>query len=209
MTDRLDRSFFARDARVVARGLIGVTLRVEDAAGLRRARIVETEAYRGPRDAACHARFGVTARTRAIFAAPGHAYVFLIYGMYDCFNVTCLAEGSGHAVLVRAAEPLFGGVETPRGDGPGRLTRALGITRAHDGLDLCRRGAVVSLEPALAPRPRVFVTARVGVAYAGADAERPLRFVEAGSPFASRPSPRTIGLGAARGVRSRRTDADA
>lgn len=188
VTVRLERSFFARDARVVARALVGTTLVV----GARQARIVETEAYRGPRDAACHARFGVTARTRSIFAAPGHAYVFRIYGMYDCFNVTCLAEGRGHAVLIRAVEPLVG--VPSRADGPGRLTRALGLTRAHDGLDLCAASAAVTFAIARS-KARVVVTPRVGVAYAGRDAERPLRFVEAGSRFASRPSRRTIGLG--------------
>ncbi len=190
---RLERTFFARDARIVARALVGATLSVERAGRTRAVRIVETEAYRGPNDAACHARFGVTRRTRSIFAAPGHAYVFLIYGMYDCFNVTCLAEGSGHAVLVRAGAPEA--EADARADGPGRLTRALRISRAaHDGIDLCAAASPITLSPR-ARTPRVDVTARVGVAYAGDDAELPLRFVESASPFASRPSPRTIGLG--------------
>src|SRR5688572_29415641 len=98
----LPRTFFERDTRVVARALIGAHLIRTTDRGPILTRIVETEAYRGPTDAACHARFGRTARTRALFGPPGHAYVFLIYGMYECFNVTCLAEGKGHAVLVRA-----------------------------------------------------------------------------------------------------------
>ena len=72
------------------------------------ARIVETEAYRGPKDLACHARAGLTRRTRTLLGKEGHAYVFLIYGMYDCFNVTCRGERTGHAVLVRAGEPVAG-----------------------------------------------------------------------------------------------------
>jgi DNA-3-methyladenine glycosylase len=121
---RLERSWFARDALAVARSLIGCLLvhehpssgarlaaRSSDEAGEGRARvsrIVETEAYRGPRDLACHARAGLTKRTRALLGEEGHAYVFLIYGMHDCFNVTCRGEGWGHAVLVRAGEPTWG-----------------------------------------------------------------------------------------------------
>src|SRR4051812_18951950 len=88
--ERLPRAFFERDALVLARALVGTRLVVlpSSPAGSRRiARIVETEAYRGPKDLACHARVGVTKRTRTLYGPPGHAYVFLIYGMYDCFNV--------------------------------------------------------------------------------------------------------------------------
>jgi DNA-3-methyladenine glycosylase len=186
---RLSRAFYARDARVVARALIGVYL----VRGERVGRIVETEAYRGPRDLACHARVGLTKRTATLFGPPGHAYVFLIYGMHDCFNVVCLGEGKGHAVLVRGVEPVRGVPEGKRTDGPGRLTSALGITRAHDTLDL-----VASPHLWLAPRasvPRIAVSARVGVAYAGAIAEAPWRFYDAASKHVSRPSPRTVGLG--------------
>src|SRR5207244_179267 len=92
----LDREFFARPARVVARALIGAYLVCDPArGGLRAVRIVETEAYCGPRDLACHARVGLTARTRTLYGPPGHAYVFLIYGMYDCFNVVSFGEGRG------------------------------------------------------------------------------------------------------------------
>ena len=99
-------------------------------------RIVETEAYCGPKDLACHARAGLTKRTKVLLGPPGYAYVFLIYGMYDCFNVTCRGEGSGHAVLVRGGEPVLGIPAGVRCDGPGRLGRAMGITRADSGLDL-------------------------------------------------------------------------
>jgi len=190
--DPLPRAFFERDARVVARALVGVLL----VRGERRVRIVETEAYRGPKDLACHARVGLTSRTRTLFGPPGHAYVFLIYGMYDCFNVVCLREGSGHAVLVRAGEPAGGIPAGVRTDGPGRLTRALGITRAHDAVDLVcvGEGAPLTLL-SRSSRPRIGVSARVGVAYAGAIAEAPWRFFDRDSPHVSRPALRTIGLG--------------
>lgn len=212
---RLERSFFARDAKTVARALVGTYLVVrtprdarDDAASpahggrVRAVRIVETEAYRGPADLACHARAGLTKRTRTLYGPAGHAYVFLIYGMYDCFNVVCLGEGSGHAVLVRAGAPVLGVDRGVRTDGPGRLTRALGITRAHDGVDLVS-GHAVFLAPRVG-RPRIEVTPRVGVAYAGAWAEEPWRFLDAASAHVSRPPPRTIGLGRAapRGARA-------
>lgn len=194
----LPRSFFERDARVVARALVGTFLRVSDGDATRVVRIVETEAYRGPDDLACHARFGVTNRTKSLFAAPGHAYVFLIYGMYDCFNVTCFAEGRGHAVLVRAVEPVEGVAAGVRTDGPGRLTRVLGISRREfDGVDLCgdpEPASHIALFPRQS-RPRVATSARVGVAYAGPVAEAPWRFFDAESRCVSKPSPRTIGLG--------------
>jgi DNA-3-methyladenine glycosylase len=205
----LPRSFFARDALVVARALVGTHLVVtrphdarDDAAPpghggrVRVARIVETEAYRGPKDLACHARVGVTKRTRTLYGPPGHAYVFLIYGMYDCFNVVCFAEGKGHAVLVRAVEPVSGIARDVRTDGPGRLTRALGITRAHDAVDLVS-GSEIRLSPRAArqARPKIATSARVGVAYAGAIAEAPWRFFDRESACVSRPSSRSIGLG--------------
>ena len=202
---RLTPSFFARDALVVARALIGTYVvhvqpggTADATAGgegtARVARVVETEAYRGPTDLACHARVGLTRRTRTLLGAPGHAYVFLIYGMYDCFNVVCHSDGRGHAVLIRAGEPVSGvGIETGvRADGPGRFARALGITRRYDGHDLTARPLYLS---ARAKRPRIATSARVGVAYAGQMAEVPWRFFDAASEHVSRPSKRTIGLG--------------
>jgi len=189
---RLGADFFARDALVVARDLLGTVLVHRCDGDVRAVRIVETEAYRGPTDLACHARVGLTKRTRTLYGPPGHAYVYLIYGMYDCFNVVCFGEGKGHAVLVRAGEPLSGIPESSRTDGPGRMTRALGITRAHDGFNL--RESALFLAPR-ATRPKMTTTARVGVAYSGTWAEKPWRFLETGSRHVSRPSPRQIGLG--------------
>ena len=197
-TDPLPRAFFARDARIVARALLGCRLVHEVAAGPPRvARIVETEAYRGPRDLACHARVGLTRRTRALLGPPGHAYVFFIYGMHFCFNVTCAGEGRGHAVLIRAGEVESESPAGTRLDGPGRFARGMGITRAQDGQDLVR-GSLALL--ARDRRPRIVVTARVGVGYAGEWADRPLRFYDAGSDQVSRPPRRAVGRGDRNGL---------
>src|SRR4051812_42900216 len=120
-----------RDARIVARALVGTHLVHGDRVG----RIVETEAYRGPTDLACHAKVGITKRTRTLYGPPGHAYVYLIYGMYDCFNVVCFGEGKGHAVLVRAVEPVGFGLEGTSTAGPRRPTPPPGVTRKDDAPD--------------------------------------------------------------------------
>jgi DNA-3-methyladenine glycosylase len=181
-------AYFERDARHLARALIGAFLVHER----RVARIVETEAYRGPSDGACHARVGLTKRTRTLLGPPGRAYVFLVYGMHECFNVVCLRDGSGHAVLVRAAEPLLGLPPGVRCDGPGKLARAMAVTRDDDGRDLT--GPPLYISPAQ-ERVRVSVSGRVGVAYAGAIADKPWRFFDAASKHVSRPPAKAIGLG--------------
>lgn len=189
----LPRSFFARDALVVARALLGCLV-VHERPGHepRVARIVETEAYRGPTDLACHARAGLTKRTRTLLGPVGRAYVFLIYGMHDCFNITCLRDGTGHAVLVRAAEPVSGLEDGVSLAGPGRFARGMGITRADDGLDVTVPPLFVA---ARTGRVRVRVTARVGVAYAGVWADEPWRFLAEGSAHVSKPAKGTIGRG--------------
>ena len=176
-------SFFARDALVVARALIGTRI----VHGERIARIVETEAYRGPKDLACHARAGLTKRTKALFGPPGTAYVYFVYGMHECFNVVCKAEGSGHAVLIRAGELETGFEEGVRGDGPGRFARAMGFTRADNG----RQVVLTARER----RPRIGASARVGVAYAGEWADEPWRFFDARSGHVSKPPKKAIGRG--------------
>jgi DNA-3-methyladenine glycosylase len=196
---RLGRSFCARDALVVARALIGCLLVHEysledggDPKQPRVARIVETEAYRGPRDLACHARVGLTKRTRVLLGEEAHAYVFFIYGMHYCFNVTCAGQGRGHAVLVRAGEPVAGLAAGARLDGPGRFARAMGLSKPHDGHDLTRPPLFLCGRET---RRRIIVTPRVGVAYAGAWADRPWRFHDASSLHVSRPPKRSIGRG--------------
>jgi DNA-3-methyladenine glycosylase len=192
---RLPRTWYARDAVVRARSLVGCHLVHEVPAGSnpRVARIVETEAYRGARDLACHARAGLTKRTRVLLGEEGHAYVFFIYGMHDCFNVTCGGEGRGHAVLVRAGEPVWGfeGLDVGvRLDGPGRFARAMGITRTLDGHDLTEPPLYLCSRRG---RPRITVTARVGVGYAGVWADRPWRFFDATSAHVSRPPKSAVG----------------
>lgn len=175
---RLPRQWAARDTVEVARGLLGQRLACLAPDGWRIGRIVETEAYLGPRDLACHSSKGRTRRTEVMFGPPGHAYVYLVYGMHRCVNVV---TGAGAAVLIRALE-LEGRDE--RADGPGRLTRALGITLAHNGHPL-DTSPLLLLEGE--PATRISRGPRVGVDYAGAYwAKRALRFWLEGSPFVSR-----------------------
>jgi len=184
---RLPRSFYARDTRRVARELLGKVIVHLDGGVRRAARIVETEAYHGEEDRASHARFGKTPRAAVMFGPPGHAYVYLVYGMHHCMNVVTGAEGFAAAVLLRGAEALEGCLDEPRG--PGKLCRALAIRRErHGGLDLC--GARLFIEDAPPPPERVRVTPRVNVPFAGVWAKRPWRWVLEGSPGVSRgPSP--------------------
>src|ERR1700683_5578174 len=131
---RIARTFYARDTLIVARELIGMHLVHDDGARRRIGQIVETEAYCGPRDLAAHSARGRTARTEVMFGPPGHAYVYFIYGFWDCLNVVTGRAGVSHAVRLRALEPLDG--LTARTWGPGLLCRALGIDRRLNGADL-------------------------------------------------------------------------
>lgn len=198
----LPRRFYARDAETVARELLGKVLELRGAEGLRRrARITETEAYLGPHDLASHSRAGPTARNAAMFGPPGRAYVYLVYGMHHCLNVVT-GDEDGQAVLLRAAEPLDGWQADLRG--PGRLARALGLTRLHDRTDLVRGALRIHDAPAV-PAARVHASARIGVDYAGEWVGRALRFHDAGSPHVSRrPS-----VGKRRSRRGRAPDAPA
>ena len=146
-------------------------------------RIVETEAYLGPHDLAAHSARGLTPRTRVMFGPPGHAYVYLIYGMYSCMNVVTQAEGTASAVLLRALEP----VENLEGrtQGPGLLCRAMGIDRKLTGHDLTSTDFYIAddgipVTAAIVKRPRI------GVDYAGHWAKRLLRFYLRGNPYISR-----------------------
>ncbi|HXB68010.1 MAG TPA: DNA-3-methyladenine glycosylase [Candidatus Acidoferrales bacterium] len=185
----LKRPFYARPAIEVAGGLLGKVLVHGPTAGI----IVETEAYLGGSDLASHSARGVTGRTRVIFGPPGHAYVYFIYGMYECLNIVAEPEGSPGCVLVRALEPVAGLPEMRRrrptarkpedlAGGPGKLTLAMAITRAHNGVDITR-GALVVRQTAERRTFEIAVTPRIGITQC---AELPLRFLIRGNRFVSR-----------------------
>jgi DNA-3-methyladenine glycosylase len=180
---KLERNFFNRRTLVVARQLLGKTLVHRVGGRELGGRIVETEAYIGSEDQACHARFGEKGRARPLFGPPGHAYVYLIYGMYEMLNVVTEAEGQPAAILIRALEPFV--EEHGRTDGPGRLCRTLGITRAHNELDLCAGRSHLWIEDRGGPRPKVGRTPRIGVEYAGKWAALPWRFIDTRSDWLS------------------------
>ena len=181
--EKLPRAFFARSTLVIARELIGMQLVHDDGRAVRAGRIVETEAYLGPRDLAAHSSRGRTARTEVMFGPAGQAYVYFIYGFWNCLNVVTGAAGVPHAVLVRALEPLEG--ITDRTWGPGLLCRALHIDRRLNGVDLT--GDVLWLEraPARAPPVRIARSTRIGVDYAGEWARRRWRFFDRASAYVS------------------------
>ncbi len=177
----LPAAFYNRDADIVAREMLGAVLRCETPEGVTSGVIVETEAYLGPHDPACHAVAGRTARTWHLFGAPGIAYVYFVYGMHWCVNAVTREEGFGSAVLIRAVEPVEG-VELMRErrpkarrdrdlcNGPGKVCAAMGITRAHDGVGLQAGGLVVLAGERVG---EVEVGPRVGISRA---LEWPLRF---------------------------------
>jgi len=184
-SDKLPRRFYDRPALAVARDLLGKHLVLDAPEGRRAARIVEVEAYVGEYDLACHAAKGRTARTEVLFGPPGHAYVYLIYGMHHCFNVVASREGRAAAVLVRGVEPLEGVPPKSRTDGPGRLCDALGITLAHNRLDLLG-DRLFLLDAPRVPAADVARGPRIGVDYAREWAHKPYRLWIRGHPHVSR-----------------------
>jgi DNA-3-methyladenine glycosylase len=177
--------------------LLGKILTHETASGRAAGRIVEVEAYRGPRDRAAHTRGGHrSTRNETMWGEGGHAYVYLVYGMHHCMNVVTRAAEVPEAVLLRALEPVEGTrlMRDRRGRGalpdwqlcrgPGSLCRALGIDRTHDGRDLCEGRLYVADAPPL-PARAIRRTPRIGVDYAGPDAGRPWRLLVAGSQAVS------------------------
>jgi DNA-3-methyladenine glycosylase len=179
---KLPRSFYARETLLVAQDLLGMHLVHAGPNGKQVARIVEVEAYKGPKDLAAHSARGRTQRTEVMFGPPGHAYVYLIYGFWNCLNVVTAAEGTPHAVLIRGVEPIEG--IDDKTHGPGLLCRAMHIDRALDGTDL--QGDRLWLERPLGHhRPRVARATRIGVDYAGVWAKKPWRFYDRESPHVS------------------------
>jgi DNA-3-methyladenine glycosylase len=181
----LPKTFYDRDAEAVARALLGKRLVRRVAGEARVGRIVETEAYLGPPDLAAHSSKGRTPRTEVMYGPPGHAYVYLIYGMHHCLNVVTGPGAIASAVLIRALEPVAH--LTAAANGPGRLCRALDIDRRLNGHDLTR-GELRIEGPADDPEElEVVARPRIGVDYAGEWALRPLRFYIAGNRWISRP----------------------
>jgi DNA-3-methyladenine glycosylase len=195
--ERLRRAFFARDTLTVARELLGQRLvRMLDGQRLC-GRIVEVEAYIGEEDRASHARCGVTRRNAPMYGPPGHAYIYLVYGMHHCLNVVTEREGYPAAVLIRALEPLEGveQMRTRRGgrpdvqltSGPARLCQALEIDRRFDGADLCVPDARLFLEEdAVVPDEAVATGPRVGVRGDDVALTVPWRFYVRDSRYVSR-----------------------
>lgn len=180
----LPRSFYDRETSLVAKELLGKLL-IHQAGGIRHVgRIVEVEAYLGEHDLAAHSSKGVTARTRIMFGPPGHAYVYLIYGMHHCMNVVTEREGNGAAVLLRAVEPVEN--LTGKTSGPGLLCRAMGITRRLNGHDLLSDDFFIA-EPERPEKISIVKRPRIGVDYARHWAKRHLRFYIQGNKFVSKP----------------------
>jgi DNA-3-methyladenine glycosylase len=177
---KLDRTFFAQPGIELARQLLGVIMTREIDGVLRRARIIETEAYLGPKDLASHSSKGRTARTEVMFGPAGHAYVYFVYGMHFMFNIVAGNTGDAHAILIRAAEPL----DDWKVDltGPGKLARAFEFTREDNGMDLTNGQVALLADPD--HQPRIKRTRRIGIDYAKHWKHRLLRFVDASSPLA-------------------------
>ena len=192
---RLSRDFFGRDTLTVSRELLGKYLcRRLESGELLALRLTDTEAYIGRCDKACHAYGGRrTARTEPLFLPPGHAYIYLIYGMYHCLNLVTEPEGEPAAVLIRGLEPVSGletltrlrygktsGELTPYQrknflNGPGKLCKALSLDRTCNGLDLTAGNALYVVRSGEAPGP-IHTGARIGIDYAEEAVDFPWRF---------------------------------
>jgi len=178
------RDFYDRPAELVAPDLLGMLLVRRLKGGDRIGRIVETEAYLGPHDLAAHSSKGRTARTEAMFGEPGRAYVYMIYGMYNCLNVVTGPGDHPSAVLIRALEPVSGIEGTT--DGPGRLCRAMEIDRGLYGHDLLGGELYIAHPDGPQPPFEIAESPRIGVDYSGDWAHKPYRFTIVGNPFLSR-----------------------
>lgn len=189
----LPLDFYARDTELVARDLLGCVLECHTDDGVASGRIVETEAYLGEHDLACHAAAGRTRRTAPLYGPPGTAYVYFVYGMHWCFNAVTRPEGHPSAVLIRAVEPLQG-IDLMRvrrsvarrdldlTNGPGKLCAALGIDVRHNEHPLERIPLLIR-EGIGVPRAHVTITPRIGIRES---ADWPLRWFIADNPYVSR-----------------------
>jgi DNA-3-methyladenine glycosylase len=198
----LRRAFFNRDPRLVSRDLLGkLIVRIENGKKIA-GRIVEVEAYLGQDDLAAHAAAGHTERNSVLFGSPGHAYVYFIYGVHHCLNISCFPSGEAGCVLIRALEPVSGlekmaearrladfDAESQRdlrklASGPGRLCEALGITRKRDnGKDMVSNTSDLQVMDDGYKVKEIAVTPRIGITKS---VEMPLRYVIAENQFVSR-----------------------
>jgi DNA-3-methyladenine glycosylase len=195
MNSKLPRSFYSRSALDVAVDLIGKVLVRRLGRRNLAGKIVETEAYVGPHDLACHASRGHTPRTSVMFGPPGHAYVYMIYGFYFCLNVVTEPPGYPAAVLIRAVEPIENvdlmrqlrnnpGRDADIANGPGKLCMAMSIDKGLNGADLC--GPTIWIEDRKFDPGSLRSSPRVGVDYAGEYRDKPWRFFVDGDPHVSR-----------------------
>lgn len=181
--EKLPRQFYDRETSLVARALLGQHL-VHRAQGIERVgRIVEVEAYLGQHDLASHSAKGLTKRTATMFGPPGHAYVYLIYGMYHCFNIVTESAGIGAAVLIRAVEPIAN--ITGRTSGPGLLCKSMMMDKTLNGSDLLSENLFIAKSKSIDPG-RVVEKPRIGVPYAKEWADKLLRFYIQGNAFISK-----------------------
>lgn len=181
--EKLSPEFYARSTVDVARELLGKLL-VHRSDGIEQiGRIVEVEAYLGAHDLAAHSSKGRTKRTEVMFGPPGHAYVYLIYGMHHCMNVVTEPEGNAAAVLLRALEPVSN-LES-RTQGPGLLCKAMRIDRSRDGHDLMSDELFIA-KAAQEDDISIIERPRIGIGYAGEWVDKPLRFYIAGNAWISR-----------------------
>jgi DNA-3-methyladenine glycosylase len=205
---KLPRSFYLRPTLQVAQDLLGSVMVRRWRTGALAGRIVETEGYLGEQDPASHAYRGMTTRNEVMFGIGGHLYVYFTYGMHFCCNVVTEEEGVGHAVLIRALEPLEGmrvmaknrnllgpgkqGSLASRStllqlcSGPGKLCQALGIARNENGVDLCGSTIWIAEDPTRQARPAIAASTRVGIS-GGTSHE--WRFYVKDNPFVSRGKP--------------------
>lgn len=194
---RIEREFYMRDAVTVAKDILGkIIVKKDDKGKIFSGRIIEVEAYMGIFDKASHSYGGKrTKRTEVMYKEGGYSYIFLIYGMYECFNIVVEAEGNPQAVLVRGVEPLENKNlmqekrkvkrEKDISNGPGKLTKALGITREDNGVDLVNDKNIWIEDDGYKVK-EIVETTRIGIDYAEEDALKPWRFYIKDSEFISK-----------------------